>query len=302
MHDPDLIGRAQRAATELEQSWDRWRAMHGISREPMPAVSSYVGYSLEEPWGEPRVVLGIEAREAEQFAALLDRHDCAGPVYAGLASVPGARLEQGAELIPAAGDRGRIVVPGQAQATVAEREAAWREATWRETTLREQQTTPREQQTTLREQETDLKAPESEPLAPLQPEPPGPDSQQPGKPSGPDGQQPGKPPAAAMAGAVGTSASDEVDAGQAQASGGAEPSLTAFRPQADPGSYPGEDDNEDTGDPAPAADEPGEQADEEAEASAASAMWSRSGRGRSHALPKQRRGGARGGAGKQARE
>jgi hypothetical protein len=26
---------------------------------------SYVGYSLKEPWGEPRVVIGIDADEAE---------------------------------------------------------------------------------------------------------------------------------------------------------------------------------------------------------------------------------------------
>jgi hypothetical protein len=143
MRDPDLMGRAQRAATELERAWERWRTMHGAGREPMPAVSSYVGYSLEEPWGQPRVVFGIEAREAEQLAALLERHDCGGPVYAGAAQ--NGRSEQAQELLAGGPDRGRVVVPTQAQATVAEREAAWREATWREATSSEQDGEPEPQ-------------------------------------------------------------------------------------------------------------------------------------------------------------
>ncbi|MDR2985320.1 MAG: hypothetical protein LBV34_10820, partial [Nocardiopsaceae bacterium] len=48
----------------------------------MPAISSYVGYSLEEPWGQPRVVFGLSAKDAEQLSALLNRHDCIGPVHA----------------------------------------------------------------------------------------------------------------------------------------------------------------------------------------------------------------------------
>ncbi|HZR54824.1 MAG TPA: hypothetical protein VFB06_35665 [Streptosporangiaceae bacterium] len=39
---------------------------------------SYVGYSLQEPWGEPRVVIGIDADEAEYLAEFLDRDQCAG--------------------------------------------------------------------------------------------------------------------------------------------------------------------------------------------------------------------------------
>jgi hypothetical protein len=57
----------------------------------MPAVSSYVGYSLEEPWGEPRVVLGLAAQDAEQLAGLLQRYERVGPVYATAATMPGAR-------------------------------------------------------------------------------------------------------------------------------------------------------------------------------------------------------------------
>ena len=70
MRDPELMLRAQRAATELERAWDRWRTMHGLGADPLPPVSSYVGYSLEEPWGQPRVVFGIAAAEAEHLAAL----------------------------------------------------------------------------------------------------------------------------------------------------------------------------------------------------------------------------------------
>src|SRR5215469_14958504 len=62
MRDPNLIVRAQQAAAELERAWDRWRSLHGLGIDPPPPVSSYVGYSLEEPWGQPRVVFGIDAR------------------------------------------------------------------------------------------------------------------------------------------------------------------------------------------------------------------------------------------------
>lgn len=108
MRDPELMMRAQRAATELEKAWDRWRTMHGLGTEPLPPISSYVGYSLEEPWGQPRVVFGIAASEAEHLAALLDRHDCAGPVYAAMTS-PGAHTELEADR-----GRARIHVPTQA--------------------------------------------------------------------------------------------------------------------------------------------------------------------------------------------
>jgi hypothetical protein len=112
MRDPELMLRAQRAATELERAWDRWRTMHGLGADPLPPVSSYVGYSLEEPWGQPRVVFGIAAAEAEHLAALLDRHDCAGPVYAAMTS-QGARPEASA----GARDRGLGVhVPSQVPA------------------------------------------------------------------------------------------------------------------------------------------------------------------------------------------
>lgn len=123
MRDPELMLRAQRAATELERAWDRWRTMHGLGTEPLPPVSSYVGYSLEEPWGQPRVVFGIAAAEAEHLAALLDRHDCAGPVYAAMTSQGmRAELDPGARSPDRDPGRGRVRVPAQAPAAPAARD------------------------------------------------------------------------------------------------------------------------------------------------------------------------------------
>ncbi|MGO9276274.1 MAG: hypothetical protein ACLP3Q_01895 [Streptosporangiaceae bacterium] len=90
MRDPDLVLRAQRAATALEQAWRSWRSTHGVSTDPLPPVSGYVGYSLDEPWGQPRVVFGICAEEAEHLAALLEGHDCIGPVHAAVVASPAA--------------------------------------------------------------------------------------------------------------------------------------------------------------------------------------------------------------------
>ncbi|MHB1594710.1 MAG: hypothetical protein ACYCU3_11080, partial [Streptosporangiaceae bacterium] len=74
MRDPDLVFKAQMAATALERAWRRWRAEHGLDADSLPAVSSYVGYSLEEPWGQPRVVFGLAADDAERLATLLNGH------------------------------------------------------------------------------------------------------------------------------------------------------------------------------------------------------------------------------------
>jgi hypothetical protein len=89
MRDPDLVVRAQRAATALESAWGRWRNMHGLATDPPPAVSSYVGYSMDAPWGEGRIVFGICAEEAEQLVELLERHDCVGPIHASVTAMPG---------------------------------------------------------------------------------------------------------------------------------------------------------------------------------------------------------------------
>jgi hypothetical protein len=76
MRDPELVARAQRAATRLESAWEQWRALHGFADVPGQPVVSYVGYSFKEPWGEPRVVIGINAYEAEYLAEFLDRDEC----------------------------------------------------------------------------------------------------------------------------------------------------------------------------------------------------------------------------------
>jgi hypothetical protein len=80
MRDPELVARAQRAATRLESAWEQWRALHGLAVAPAQPVVSYVGYSLNEPWGEPRVVIGVDADEAEFLADFLDRDECARAV------------------------------------------------------------------------------------------------------------------------------------------------------------------------------------------------------------------------------
>jgi hypothetical protein len=77
MRDPELVARAHRAAARLESAWEQWRALHGLAVAPGQPVVSYVGYSLKEPWGEPRVVIGIDADEAEYLADYLDRDECA---------------------------------------------------------------------------------------------------------------------------------------------------------------------------------------------------------------------------------
>ena len=71
------VARAQRAATRLESAWEQWRALHGLTVAPGQPVVSYVGCSLNESWGEPRVVIGIDADEAEYLAESLDRDECA---------------------------------------------------------------------------------------------------------------------------------------------------------------------------------------------------------------------------------
>jgi hypothetical protein len=91
MRDPELVARAERAATRLESAWEQWRALHGLAVAPGQPVVSYVGYSLKEPWGEPRVVIGIDADEAECLAEFLDRDQCSPRNQAQL---PQAQLPQ----------------------------------------------------------------------------------------------------------------------------------------------------------------------------------------------------------------
>ncbi len=117
MRDPEMISRAQQAAASLERAWERWRIMHGLTAEPMPPVSSYVGYSIEEPWGRPRVVFGVDASEAELLARLLDRHECVGPFYeAGRAEGGAGRAAQAAPAVDPLLEEARSRIPAPAQA------------------------------------------------------------------------------------------------------------------------------------------------------------------------------------------
>src|SRR5215472_17440831 len=122
MRDPDLVVRAQMAASALEGAWHRWRVGYGRVTDPMPAVSSYVGYSLEDPWGQPRVVFGLAAEDAEQLAALLERHDRAELAYPAVTTQPiVTELPARAPARPAP-----LPVPRQAPPAVANRQAGHR--------------------------------------------------------------------------------------------------------------------------------------------------------------------------------
>ena len=259
MRDPDLVVRAQRAAAELERAWDRWRTLHGLGTDPLPPVSSYVGYSLEEPWGQPRVVFGIDAREAEHLAALLDRHEFAGPIYAAVASRPGTLAGEEANGRAADGNSGRVRVPTQAQAG-----AVQRETVQRETVQREMTTEP---------------APPEALLTPLEP------------PGQRDNGQPAPRPAAdavaeTPAADVGVPEADsEVPTAlDGESSGGGQPGPVAFRPRHEPAA-----DQDEGQEPDPLLDEPRPPAD----ADQATATWTRAGRvPGGHALPRQKRAGA----------
>ena len=60
----------------------------------MPPVSSYVGYSIEEPWGRPRVVFGVNAEDAERLAALLQESVGYGPEDLPRPAVPDRGYDQ----------------------------------------------------------------------------------------------------------------------------------------------------------------------------------------------------------------
>jgi hypothetical protein len=116
MRDPDLVVRAQKAATALERAWCHWRSTHGLDAEPAPPVSSYVGYSLDAPWGQARIVFGICAEEAEQLAALLEHHDCVGPVHASVTARPVGPSRQSQA-------NGQVHVPAPAPASAGQQSA-----------------------------------------------------------------------------------------------------------------------------------------------------------------------------------
>ncbi|WP_214413310.1 hypothetical protein [Sphaerisporangium fuscum] len=81
MRDPELISCAQHAAAELEQAWAHWRAARGRNGEATESVASYVAHSIDHPWGRPRVVLGLDAEDARELAALLQRQEIGQPAW-----------------------------------------------------------------------------------------------------------------------------------------------------------------------------------------------------------------------------
>ncbi len=116
MRDPGLMQRAEQAALALERAWEYWRSQRGVGAENATPVSSYVGYSLEEPWGQPRVVFGLGADEAELLAAVIIGHDYIGPVHADLTDWPRAAGNQSAvPAAPQSASEDRVAVPVQAR-------------------------------------------------------------------------------------------------------------------------------------------------------------------------------------------
>src|SRR6266571_4680958 len=83
---PGPVRSRGRVARGVIQNWS-----HVLAVAPGQPVVSYVGYSLKEPWGEPRVVIGIDADEAEYLAEFLDRDECA---QRGQAQLQQAQLQQ----------------------------------------------------------------------------------------------------------------------------------------------------------------------------------------------------------------
>jgi hypothetical protein len=82
MRDPELVSCAQRAAAELERAWARWRAARGRSSDAgAESVASYVAHSIDHPWGRPRVVLGLDAEDARDLAALLSCQEVSEPAW-----------------------------------------------------------------------------------------------------------------------------------------------------------------------------------------------------------------------------
>jgi hypothetical protein len=262
MRDPELMMRAQLAATELERAWDRWRTLHGLGTGPLPPVSSYVGYSTEEPWGQPRVVFGMDAREAEQFAALLDRHDCAGPVYAAMTTKSGTQAVPDAEGQPADLGRGRVRVPAQGQLATAQLATAQ---------LATAQLATAQLATAQRETAGEPSA--ADPLfGPLEPREP----RDPREAAGPGPAEPASREPAPE---------EEPLAREGQGRDTAESGVSAFRPRHEPGAYPEEEGAE----PAPVED----QQAEPVAADRASGGWARRLPG-GHALPRQKRAGGSG--------
>jgi hypothetical protein len=54
MRDPELVARAQRAATGLESAWKQWRALRGLAVAPGPPRFSQARFSRSS-WPNLRI-------------------------------------------------------------------------------------------------------------------------------------------------------------------------------------------------------------------------------------------------------
>jgi hypothetical protein len=66
----DSALQASGAATQLERTWKHWRATRGLPDGTDPAVAC-VGYSPEDPMGQARVVINVDAADALLFAEMI---------------------------------------------------------------------------------------------------------------------------------------------------------------------------------------------------------------------------------------
>jgi hypothetical protein len=66
----DSAIRASGAATALERIWKHWRATRGLPDGTDP-VAAWVGYSPEDPMGQARVVINVDAADALLFAEMI---------------------------------------------------------------------------------------------------------------------------------------------------------------------------------------------------------------------------------------
>jgi hypothetical protein len=66
----DSVAQASGAATRLELTWKRWRATRGLPDGSDP-MAAYVGHSSEDPAGQARVAINVDAADALLFAEMI---------------------------------------------------------------------------------------------------------------------------------------------------------------------------------------------------------------------------------------
>ena len=63
MRDPELVARAQRAATRLESAWEQWRALHGLADAwPADGRGPAAGQLVTSPCGDGPAAVRCLAR------------------------------------------------------------------------------------------------------------------------------------------------------------------------------------------------------------------------------------------------